>query len=78
MSDTPLTKEKGFTAIEMAIVIAIIAILMSIPLFQSITCRAKWVDSGMQSKWGMWSGCLVSKDGRRFIPDQRYREMADE
>jgi hypothetical protein len=61
--------------IEIVVLVAIFAVLGSIPLLLSAKCEAQWEDSGLQSRWGWLSGCLISNDGKRFIPDQRYREM---
>mgnify|MGYP001564355717 CR=1 FL=1 len=41
---------------------------------ESVTCEARWRDSGMESSYGLVSGCLIKHEGH-WIPQQNYREL---
>jgi prepilin-type N-terminal cleavage/methylation domain-containing protein len=65
----------GFTLIEALIVLAIIAILASVPVLGSVRCTAQWERSGMASSWGLIQGCMVEVEPGRWIPQERLREI---
>lgn len=70
--------EKGLMLIEWLIVLAIIGILIGAPILSAYICKVSWADSGMRSKWGIASGCRVSKDGKNWIPEESYREIGND
>jgi prepilin-type N-terminal cleavage/methylation domain-containing protein len=74
----PDERVRGFTLIEVAIVIAILAILISIPVLNVAGCTARWENSGMQSRWSFLSQCQVSKDGKTWMPERSYRSITNE
>lgn len=41
------------------------------------TCHSKWDDSGFVTDYGPIQGCRISRDGKTWIPEDRYREIAD-
>jgi len=44
---------------------------------KSARCHSQWNASGFQTDWGPIQGCLISKDGKIWIPAINYRELAD-
>lgn len=58
----------GFFAI-----VSVIIIVIGVYVFDSMSCKARWRQSGMQTSWGPVQGCLV-KVGERWVPDDRVRE----
>lgn len=63
------------TLLEVFIIFVITAILVSLPVGGCMRCEAKWEHSGMASKWGFLSGCLVEVEPGRWIPEGRLREI---
>jgi hypothetical protein len=47
-------------------------------IYNPINCGARWSDSGMKSKWSPISGCKISEDGERWIPEDKYREFLND
>jgi hypothetical protein len=41
----------------------------------SYSCTSKWRMSGFQTDYGVIQGCLISKDGKTWIPAENYREI---
>lgn len=41
----------------------------------SYSCHSKWRKSGFQTDYGLVQGCLISKDGKIWIPSENYREL---
>jgi hypothetical protein len=39
----------------------------------SYECRSKWERSGFLTDYGPVQGCLISKDGKTWMPAERYR-----
>jgi hypothetical protein len=38
-------------------------------------CHSRWRGSGFQTSFNLLEGCLVSQDGKTFIPDDHDREF---
>lgn len=58
--------------------IGVIAVLVCFVLWaDSRGCHSKWAHSGFITSWGPIQGCLISKDGRVFIPEDNYRQFED-
>lgn len=62
---------------------AILAVVFGIPGFflfwgiGSYQCSSQWKRSGFETSYGPVQGCLISKDGKTWIPADNYREIAD-
>lgn len=70
---------RGDTGIELLVSLALLALALVIYLvIASWSCSSKWSESGFVTKWGPIAGCRISSDGKRYIPEERYREIADE
>jgi hypothetical protein len=41
-------------------------------IFGNITCSSRWEHSGLHSRFGVMTGCMVQYKGR-WIPEDRYR-----
>ena len=44
-------------------------------MFSAYQCGAKWERSGFRTDFGPIQGCLISRDGREWIPAENYREL---
>jgi hypothetical protein len=53
-------------------VIAFIVVAAAYWFFGSLGCSNRWEYSGLQSKYGITTGCMVSYKGA-WIPEDRYR-----
>jgi prepilin-type N-terminal cleavage/methylation domain-containing protein len=66
---------RGFTVIELMIVVAIIAVLLTTVVSLPVGCEARWERSGMRAEWGLWTGCQVEVSAGRWLPESRLREI---
>ena len=41
----------------------------------SLACAQRWAGSGMESSWGLLSGCRVKMRDGRTLPEERVREF---
>jgi len=53
-----------------AAVLAVLCIWLS-----AASCHAKFEGSGLQSDWGIISGCRVNAPGQGWIPSENYRVL---
>ena len=61
---------------EVLIVAAICAVLIGVPLLDRAACASKWEGSGMKSKWGVLSGCMVQRKDGTWIPEKNMRDVS--
>lgn len=52
----------------------IVLILLGLWWFSSYKCQVRWEQSGMESDFRLFAGCLV-KTQSGWIPDDRIREV---
>lgn len=53
-----------------------LAVLLGLAYWaNSAECTNQWERSGFQSDYGFVQGCLISKDGKTWIPAANYREI---
>jgi hypothetical protein len=66
-------KQKG--NIELIGSLVVIAVVMAGGfIFSSISCGNRWSDSGLLSRYGFTTGCMVKHKGA-WIPEDRYRAV---
>ena len=41
------------------------------------SCQQRWEHSGFQSEYSFMTGCRISKDGKVWLPESNYREIAE-
>lgn len=76
MSVRSTKRTKGFTVIELMIIIAIFCILGSMPIISYFECHAKWDKAGMAAvEWGPMQGCMLKQPDGRWLPAERMREI---
>lgn len=69
---------KGDSLPELLASLTVLGVLLLIcAAFSAWSCSSKWSDSGFVTKWGPIAGCRISQDGNRYIPEDRYREIAE-
>ena len=57
--------------------LAVLGPLVALALWaDSASCHSQWRKSGFQTSWGPIQGCLISKDGRTWIPADNYRALS--
>ncbi len=66
--------EKNLT--ELLIGAFIAALLIGTTLLDRSMCAAKWEGSGMNSKWGVLSGCMVQRKDGTWIPEKNMRHVS--
>lgn len=60
----------------LAVVTSLLTVLVSLLMWSSsVSCHSQWARSGFQTEWGPVKGCLISKDGKTWIPAKNYREI---
>ena len=62
---------KGFTIIEVVIVVAILAILAFKPIGAKMECDAQAGRIGKNYEWSFFGGCMIEDKGR-WIPLKNY------
>lgn len=72
-----MNKESGFEIAEAVIVLAIIAILISIPYVSNAECTAKASRIGFAYEWTFFGGCMIEERKGAWIPLGNYRRIAD-
>jgi hypothetical protein len=45
---------------------------------ESKSCHSKWAASGFQTQWSVMTGCLITRDGKTYIPEDNYREFGND
>ena len=68
------SKQRGsvdlWATLVMAIIIGLIAWAAA-----AISCSSKWEDSGLKSKYSIFSGCRVQTPDGRWLPAESVREI---
>lgn len=57
--------------------IAIALILAGVNKLSQYSCFASWEDSGMPVKYSFMGGCKIQLTDGKWIPEDRYREIAN-
>lgn len=67
-----------------AVITAFVGAILGVPVFLAVvvtfltaprTCYEFWAGSGMDSRWGFWSGCLIEVSEGEWIPAANYRDI---
>lgn len=66
-----------FASIALLFIVAIGGLIGLVAWLDSTSCHNKWERSGFRVSWGLTSGCLISRDGILYIPEDNYREFGD-
>lgn len=77
----PLKRKSNRGDVGLDFIVSIFTLVIALVIylaFAPLSCSSRWNESGFVTKWGPIAGCRISKDGERFIPEDRYREIADE
>lgn len=52
-------------------------VLAIIFLINSFMCSVRWEDSGKESRYGFFSGCMVQVQPNQWVPEDRVRVLED-
>lgn len=68
-------KEMGLIMLACSAVICLPFILLFFlaNTLSSISCETTWINSGYEARYSAMSGCLVSKDGKTWFPENTIR-----
>jgi hypothetical protein len=55
------------------ILLLLVSIMAIAAWADSVSCHAKYADSGLQTRWSMMGGCRVNVPGQGWIPSGNYR-----
>lgn len=70
-------RQRGFTAIEALIVLAIVGIFAAAIFVPVYTCPLKWADSGLRAEWRWFAGgCMVQRKDGTWIPEKAIRDVS--
>lgn len=53
--------------------VLVAVVLLSIPA--RISCGEQWKESGMRSRYGLWTGCMVEARPGQWLPAENLREF---
>ncbi len=57
---------------------AILAVFLGVVwVSKSAACGFRWQESGMDRKWGWFSGCMVQPKSGGWVPEDRVRFMEE-
>lgn len=71
-------RQRGVSDEGVTLVLGLVVLLIILGVVcavASLSCKARWEGSGLQSSWGPMQGCLVRLPDGRWIPDDRLREI---
>ena len=57
------------------ILAALVMLVVATLILLSASCHARFANSGLQSDWGIMSGCRVNVPGQGWIPADNYRVL---
>ena len=69
------THHRGFTLIELMIVVAIIGILIFAIVGPAYTCERQAKAMGMRHDWGFFQGCMIEPKPGQWVPLKNYRVL---
>lgn len=71
-------KQRGESLIGIVFLIAGICVILFglVAWIDSASCSSKWEGSGLESKWGPLSGCLVKWPDGRWLPSDVIRDIS--
>lgn len=56
------------------VILIVAALLGLVAGAHSLACAQRWAGSGMESSWGVLSGCRVKMPGGRLVPEGAVKE----
>ncbi len=62
---------------KLLIVIFALAVLASPLLWNLFTCQIHEKDYGLNTKWTLFSGCMIETKPGVYVPEGRYRGVAE-
>jgi hypothetical protein len=63
--------------VSMFFVVVLALFLGVVWTMKSAACGWRWSESGMESKWGWFSGCMVQQKSGGWVPEDRVRFMEE-
>jgi hypothetical protein len=69
-----MTEALGFFG---ALIVVSALLFAGINALAGNSCRQQWEHSGFQSEYSFMTGCMISKDGKVWIPADAYREISE-
>lgn len=69
-----MRKQRGNLEIASSLIVLLIAGVITY-FFLAYRCGERWLDSGMNSKFGFSTGCMIQVKDGKWIPEDRYREI---
>ena len=66
-------KEALLLAVGLVILCA--SMLWAVNEYSRKQCKARWENSGYDTRYSFIGGCLISADGKRWIPGDALREV---
>lgn len=70
-----MSDAKELLLIVVLCVAALVACFAIVARLEAYSCNSKWSRSGFETDYGPVQGCLISKDGKTWIPDENYRDV---
>ena len=63
-----------------AVILAVVSVITGVVYtVERASCHARWQNSVMPSRFGFFSGCLISLDGgRTWVPDASLRYFEED
>ncbi len=56
-------------------VVMLILVLVGLAFASDRSCTKQWEESGMESKWELFSGCRVHMPDGRWVPSKNVRDI---
>ena len=64
-----------FAKVFLSIVVLLVLLVASALRMDSVSCAARWEDSGRKHDWSIYGGCRVSDKDGRMVPEKIIRDI---
>ena len=63
----------GVAPVVILFALFLVVVIAPLAFLDSVMCKSKSAQMGMNHSWGMLQGCLIEYEPRKWIPIQNYR-----